>query len=108
MSLNHPSRYFTKSFLAGKWCELATSYFGFDKIKRIYLCYPFCNVYGSVEPEGGSYVKNTGVLVVACEEDNRQANLRSSLAIYKYGSSKPTYPTIQSVLDDASSGVCAY
>ena len=61
----------------------------------------------SVAPEGGYYVKKTQVLVVACEEDNRSGARRSSLAIYKYGSNGPAYPTIQSVQDEAT-GVREY
>ena len=49
-------------------------------------------------PEGGSYNKNTKILIVACETDDRSKKIRSGLAIYKYGSSTPLYPDIQSVL----------
>ncbi len=49
-------------------------------------------------PEGGSYNKNTQTFIVACEADDRAKKIRSGLAIYKYGSSTPLYPDIQSVL----------
>jgi hypothetical protein len=51
-----------------------------------------------VAPEGGSYNKLTQTLIVACEDDSRTRKHRSSLAIYKYGSSTPLYPDIQSIL----------
>lgn len=49
-------------------------------------------------PEGGAYNKITQTLVVACETDSRSNKMRSSLAIYKYGSKSPLYPSIQSAL----------
>lgn len=51
-----------------------------------------------MSPEGGSYNKNTQTFIVACETDDRSNKIRSSLAIYKYGSSISLYPDIQSVL----------
>ena len=49
-------------------------------------------------PEGGAYNKITQTLVVACEVDDRSKKIRSSIAIYKYGSKSPLYPSIQSAL----------
>lgn len=68
----------------------------------------FYNVCDSVAPEGGYYVKSKKVLVVAGEEDNRGGGVRSSLAIYTYGSNKPSYPTFQSELKNYESEVCTY
>jgi hypothetical protein len=51
-----------------------------------------------VAPEGGSYNKLTQTFIVACETDDRAKKIRSSIAIYKYGSSTPLYPDIQSIL----------
>ena len=52
-------------------------------------------------PEGGYFVESRGLFISACEVDNRgYGKIRSSLVIYEYGSSSPSYPTIMSVEDE--------
>ena len=52
-------------------------------------------------PEGGYFVESRGLFISACEVDNRgSGKIRSSLVIYEYGSSSPSYPTIMSVEDE--------
>ena len=58
-----------------------------------------------MSPEGAYYVESTQVFIVACEEDSRDDKIRAGLAIYEYGSYSSTYPTIQSVVPDETTGV---
>lgn len=53
-------------------------------------------------PEGGVAIPSRNLFVVASEKDDRGDKLRSSLNFYSYGSSQPSYPTLESA--DRSDG----
>jgi hypothetical protein len=47
-------------------------------------------------PEGGKTIPSRNLLVVACENDSRDDNIRSSVVIYEYGEGDAQYPTLMS------------
>ena len=52
-----------------------------------------------MRPEGAKYVESRGLLLAACEEDERDDKIRAALVIYQYGADESSYPAIQSVED---------
>lgn len=53
-----------------------------------------------VGPEGGLAIPSRDLYVVACEVDERDAKIRSSLVLYQRGFEEPAYPHIQSLTRD--------
>jgi len=48
-------------------------------------------------PEGVLTIPGRNLIVIACEVDERDAGMRSSLSIYEYGYNEPNYPTLMSI-----------
>jgi len=51
-------------------------------------------------PEGVLTIPGRNLIVIACEVDERDAGMRSSLSIYEYGYNEPNYPTLMSIRGD--------
>jgi Uncharacterized protein conserved in bacteria len=53
----------------------------------------------NVGPEGSNVIPSRNLLVVACEEDNRDDKIRAGVVIYEYTKSEAQYPTLMSKRD---------